>query len=293
MVPVRSQCIFFLFQQFISVPWSIGSSGGYEGWFSRDHLPVFSAGGPSDQFWNGQGCPLYDVLAAFPVLTTVLPTPQGGPSSISCADHGTAHLQGAQKDGFGEAAVACDMPDPYKFPSLDSCQILWTHKEDDLALHPVVYWALKTNYLLICWILHATAATRLLSCFRRFFCLSKICLFEQCCVWHLGVAYFGIPEDDYVLLSNNSGNFDRGFCCNRICICEACGTLVGDTCQIWRIDAGLCAWLQQLIVFSCWSIPRFLSDAATFTFCTIHQVPRRRCKVHWAHKPFSTPCPDS
>ena len=36
--------------------------------------------------------------------------------------------------------MACDMPEPCKFPSLDSCQkrLLWTHKEADLAPHPVV-----------------------------------------------------------------------------------------------------------------------------------------------------------
>ena len=49
-------------------------------------------------------------------------------------------FQGALKDGFGETVVACDMPEPCKFPSLHSCQkgFLWTHKEVDLALHPVV-----------------------------------------------------------------------------------------------------------------------------------------------------------
>ena len=36
--------------------------------------------------------------------------------------------------------MACDMPEPCKFPSLDSCQkrFLWTHKEVDLAPHPVI-----------------------------------------------------------------------------------------------------------------------------------------------------------
>ena len=36
--------------------------------------------------------------------------------------------------------MACDMPEPYMFPSLDSCQkrFLWTHKEVDLAPRPVV-----------------------------------------------------------------------------------------------------------------------------------------------------------
>ena len=31
-------------------------------------------------------------------------------------------LQGALKDGSGEAVVECDMPEPSKCPSLDSCQ---------------------------------------------------------------------------------------------------------------------------------------------------------------------------
>ena len=37
------------------------------------------------------------------------------------------------------------MPEPCKFPSLDSCQkrFLWTHKEVDLAPHPVVGLALQ------------------------------------------------------------------------------------------------------------------------------------------------------
>ena len=36
--------------------------------------------------------------------------------------------------------MTCDVPEPCKFPSLDSCQkrFLWIHKEVDLAPHPVV-----------------------------------------------------------------------------------------------------------------------------------------------------------
>ena len=36
--------------------------------------------------------------------------------------------------------MSCDMTEPCKFPSLESCQkrFLWTHKEIDLAPHPVV-----------------------------------------------------------------------------------------------------------------------------------------------------------
>ena len=49
-------------------------------------------------------------------------------------------LRGTLKDGFGEAVVVCDMPEPCEFQSLDSCQkrFLWTHKGVDLAPHPVV-----------------------------------------------------------------------------------------------------------------------------------------------------------
>ena len=36
--------------------------------------------------------------------------------------------------------MVCDMPEPSKFPSLDSCQkrFMWTHKAANLAPHPVV-----------------------------------------------------------------------------------------------------------------------------------------------------------
>ena len=34
--------------------------------------------------------------------------------------------------------MACGMPKPCKFPSLDSCQKRTTHKEVDLVPHPVV-----------------------------------------------------------------------------------------------------------------------------------------------------------
>ena len=61
-----------------------------EGRFSRDPLPVFSAEGPCEQFWYGQIRPLFNVVhPAFRLLTTSSPA-----------------LQGALKDGFGEAAVS-------------------------------------------------------------------------------------------------------------------------------------------------------------------------------------------
>ena len=44
----------FLVVQFTSVPWATGSSGGQDGRFSRDLLPVFSAWGPCEQLWNEQ-----------------------------------------------------------------------------------------------------------------------------------------------------------------------------------------------------------------------------------------------
>ena len=63
------------------------------------------------------------VHPAFPLLTTA-----------------SATLQGAPQDGFGEAVVARDMPEPFEIPSLDNCRrrFLWANKEVDLAPHPVV-----------------------------------------------------------------------------------------------------------------------------------------------------------
>ena len=85
--------------QFSSVPWLIGSLRDHEERFSRDPLPVFSAEGLCEQFWHGQGCPLFDVVhPAFPLSTTASPI-----------------LQGSLKDGFGESVVACDMHEPCKF----------------------------------------------------------------------------------------------------------------------------------------------------------------------------------
>ena len=80
---------------------------------------VFSAGGPCEQLGQRQGCPLFDVVhQTSPMLITVSPI-----------------LHDALKDGFGEAVVACDMPEPFKFLSLDSCQkrFLCTRKEVYLA----------------------------------------------------------------------------------------------------------------------------------------------------------------
>ena len=72
----------------------------------RPPLPVFSAGGCCEQFRHGQGCPLFDIVhPVFPLLTTTSPI-----------------FQDTMKDGFGETVIVCDMPKPWKFPSLDSCQ---------------------------------------------------------------------------------------------------------------------------------------------------------------------------
>ena len=62
-------------------------------------------------------------LAFFSLPTTASPT-----------------IQGARKDGFGEAVMARDIGEPCKFSSLHCCQerFLWIHKEVDLAPHPVV-----------------------------------------------------------------------------------------------------------------------------------------------------------
>ena len=106
--------------KFSLVTLPIGSSGGHEGWIIRDPFPVFPPGGSCDQFWHGQEYPLFVVLPALPLLTAASPT-----------------LQGALKNGFGEAVVAYDTPKLCRFLSLDSCQkkFLWTYKDVDLAPH--------------------------------------------------------------------------------------------------------------------------------------------------------------
>ena len=47
--------------------------------------------------------------------------------------------------------MACHVPEPRKFPALDSCQkrFLWTQKDVDLAPHPVVRLALQREDELI------------------------------------------------------------------------------------------------------------------------------------------------
>ena len=46
-------------------------------------------------------------------------------------------LQGALKDGSGEAVVTCDMPEPCEFPPLDSCQKRFMSAHNDVSSHPV------------------------------------------------------------------------------------------------------------------------------------------------------------
>ena len=87
---------------------------------------LLSTRGCCQQFWHGQGCPLFDVVRpAIPLPTT----------------YGVAHPPRSPEGcSFGEAVVARDMLEPCRFPSLHSCQkrFLWTHKEVDLAPHLVV-----------------------------------------------------------------------------------------------------------------------------------------------------------
>ena len=98
--------------QFISVPSPIGSSGG----FSRDPLLVFTASGPCEQVWHGQGCPLFDVVCPeFPLPTTASPT-----------------LQSTLKDGVGETVVACDMPEHRDAKPQGKLRIHVTEEDDCL-----------------------------------------------------------------------------------------------------------------------------------------------------------------
>ena len=65
-------------------------------------------------------------------------------------------LQGAQKDGFGEAVVTCEIHEPCEFPFFDSCQngFLWAHKEFDLAPLHIYKLFFLLIYLHTTWALH-------------------------------------------------------------------------------------------------------------------------------------------
>ena len=69
-----------------------------------------SAGRRLEQLWHGQGCLLFDVVhPAFPLPTTASST-----------------RQGTLKDGFREAVVARDMPEPCEF----KCATTAHHKKE-------------------------------------------------------------------------------------------------------------------------------------------------------------------
>ena len=73
----------------------------HKGRFSRDPVPVFSAGGPCEQFQHGQGCSLFDVIhPAFPLPTKASLTLQGALKDglerlslhVTCLDQENFHL---------------------------------------------------------------------------------------------------------------------------------------------------------------------------------------------------------
>ena len=107
---------FSLVQFSLLTDWVVG---GHERRFSRNYLPVFSAGGSiAVLVWAG--------------MSTI--------QHFLCRQRCRPPSYVPWKDGFGEAIVACHMPEPCKFPSLYNSQkrFLWTRKEVDLAPHPVV-----------------------------------------------------------------------------------------------------------------------------------------------------------
>ena len=85
---------------------------------TRDHsteipLEPFLRVAICEQFWHGQGRTLFDAVhQTFPQPTKASPA-----------------LQSDLKDGFGEAVVACDMPEQRRFPSVGSYQqrFHWIH----------------------------------------------------------------------------------------------------------------------------------------------------------------------
>ena len=105
--------------QLISAPWPIGSSWGLEGRFSRDLLPVFSAGGHFEQFWHGQGCPLFDAdHPAFPLQTTT-----SNPNLTLTLTHRDLNIQGRGHIGTTPCHLVCEYIQGIKTPPEVHCQV--------------------------------------------------------------------------------------------------------------------------------------------------------------------------
>ena len=101
-----------------------GGGGVHDGRFGRDPLPVFSAGGPCEQFRHGQGCSLFVVVhPAFPLPTTASPT-----------------LQYALKDFLERLSWRVTFPHNASFRLLTVARkrFPWTHTKVDVAPHPLV-----------------------------------------------------------------------------------------------------------------------------------------------------------
>ena len=115
--PFFKTCFPETFHFISSVPWLIGLSRVQEINQERDPLPVFSAGGCCEQFWQGQGCPLFWRAC-----------------SITSADHGIARSPRCPEVWFWRGCSGAWHGWTTQTSSLDSRQrrFLWAHKGNSL-----------------------------------------------------------------------------------------------------------------------------------------------------------------
>ena len=135
----------------------------HEGRFSRDPLPVFSAGGPCEQFSHGQGCPLFDVVAhpPFPLPTLSKQDHHQGKATQKVASAASAlqkirHLESAVEIRAGDY-LRCQLRTGHNrlnhhlLTGLSSCQAGSVTTEHLLLACPLhddfgrLFWLVKTS----------------------------------------------------------------------------------------------------------------------------------------------------
>ena len=118
--------------------WVVGETRGTTQ--QRSSSSLFCRRPPCEQFWHGQGCPLFDVVhSASPLLTTPSPS-----------------LQGTLKDGLAEALFACNMPD---ICSSKTCYVrTYAHRKRAIPGQMLTS-PLKYSYS-VCWLWYAEVGVR-------------------------------------------------------------------------------------------------------------------------------------
>ena len=139
--------------------WQNEWSGGHEGRFSRNPIPVFSAGDPYEQFWHGQGCLLFDVVhQAFPLR------------SRSCPPALVPWRMVIERVSW---CVTC--PNHASFPVLTVARRASCGPTRELILLWIQSLVVSRQYI----VMHATLTARYFSCANFYSCSLFTCIFSK------------------------------------------------------------------------------------------------------------------